>query len=62
VRAGAAALPNRSNPVGFSPAGKKPKKALLGRKQKINTASYFPKTSPKLLVWFVSTCTSMTQS
>jgi len=61
VRAGFAALPN-CKPGWLQPCWEKAKKTLLGRKQKINTASYFPKTSPKLLVWFVSTCTSMTQS
>ena len=67
VRAGlarSAALPKtlKENPVGFSPAGKMEKKTSAEQKQKINTANYFPKTSPKLLVWFVSTCTSMTQT
>ena len=48
VRAGFAALPNRK-PGWLQPCWEKCQKSSAEQKQKINTANYFPKTSPKLV-------------
>ena len=46
VRAGFAALPNRINPVGFSPAGKKPKKSSAGQKTENQYSKLFSQDFP----------------